>query len=447
LAGGWFHKGVNMLNRANADIDQALDEARRLYARRRPKSKALAEEAERYMPGGNTRTVLYHGPFPLRAACGNGALLTDADGHDYVNLVGEHSAGLYGHSHPVIRTAVAEALEEGFNLAAHNVLEVQLARIICERFKSVELVRFTNSGTEANLLALSTARAFTRRSKVIAFEEGYHGGLLYLAGGGVPINAPFPLSLATYNNIEGTRTLIRSLAEDLACVILEPMLGGGGCIPADQAFLEMLREETRKAGALLIFDEVMTSRFKGGGAQGLWGVTPDLTALGKYLGGGMTFGAFGGRADIMSIYDPRQPGAMPHAGTFNNNVVTMAAGIAGLSKLFTLEAAVRLHEFGDSTRNRLNGVFCDLGAKLATTGVGSLMMLHETSGGPIVAGSLKSEDAKLKQLLYFDLLEQGYFVGPRLFLALTLEVTEGMIDGLIDALRNVIGARRSIFCR
>jgi glutamate-1-semialdehyde 2,1-aminomutase len=436
-----------MLNRPNTDIDQALEDARRLYVEKRPRSQALAQEAERYMPGGNTRTVLYHGPFPLRAASGQGATLTDADGFRYVNLVGEHSAGLYGHSHPVIKTAVAEALENGFNLAAHNLYEIQLAKIICERFPSIERVRFTNSGTEANLLAIATARALTQRPKVIAFEDGYHGGLLYFAGGGLPINAPFPFVMAKYNDLEGTRTLIREQPGEIACVIIEPMLGGGGCIAANVEFLAMLREETRKAGVLLIFDEVMTSRFKGGGAQGLWGITTDLTALGKYLGGGMTFGAFGGRADIMSIYDPRRQDAIPHAGTFNNNVVTMAAGIAGLSKLFTPERAVQLHDFGESTIRRLNGVLQSMNARLAVTGVGSLMMFHDLAAGPIGAGSLRREDARLKQLLYLDLLEQGYFIGPRNFLALSLEVNEAMVDGLVEALRNVTGARHSVYCR
>jgi glutamate-1-semialdehyde 2,1-aminomutase len=436
-----------MLNRPNAHIDQALEDARRLYIAKRPKSQALAEEAERYMPGGNTRTVLYHGPFPLRAASGKGAVLTDADGFRYVNLVGEHSAGLYGHSHPVIKAAVAEALDNGFNLAAHNLYEIQLAKILCERFPSIERVRFTNSGTEANLLAISTARVFTQRSKVIAFEDGYHGGLLYFAGGGLPINAPFPFVVAKYDDLEGTRALIRAQASELACVIVEPMLGGGGCIAASHDFLAMLREETRKVGALLIFDEVMTSRFKGGGAQGLWSITPDLTALGKYLGGGMTFGAFGGRADIMSVYDPRRKDAIPHAGTFNNNVVTMAAGIAGLLKLFTLQRAGQLHDFGESTIARLNDALQDMNARLVVTGVGSLMMFHDSAAGPIGAGSLQREDARIKQLLYLDLLEQGHFIGPRNFLALSLEVTEAMIDGFIEALRNVVGARRSIYCR
>jgi glutamate-1-semialdehyde 2,1-aminomutase len=446
ISAGWFHKGVNMLNRPNADIDQALQEARQIFATKRPKSKAAAEEAERYMPGGNTRSVLYHGPFPLRAVAGEGAMITDADGHRYVNLNGEHTAGIYGHSHPVIKAAVANALDGGFNLAAHNLYEVQLARLICERFKSVELVRFTNSGTEANLLAIATARAFTGRPTVMAFEEAYHGGLLHFAGGGLPINAPFPFVLAKYNNLLTTRELIRAHADDLACVIVEPMLGSGGCIPAERSFLEMLRQETSRAGVLLVFDEVMTSRFKGGGAQGLWGIIPDLTALGKYIGGGMTFGAFGGRADIMSIYDPRQPKFLPHAGTFNNNVVTMAAGIAGLSAVFTPQAAASLHERGEQMRNHLNDLFRETNAGLAASGVGSIMMLHVSDGSAITASSLRQEDSRIKQLLYFDLLEQGYFTGPKNFIALSLEITEAMISGLRDALHNVIGERRSIYC-
>ncbi len=435
-----------MLNRPNADLDHALEEAKATFASKRPKSKMAAEEAEQYMPGGNTRTVLYHGPFPLRAAGGEGAMITDADGHRYVNLNGEHTAGIYGHSHPLIKAAVAEALAGGFNLGAHNLYEVQLAKLICERFTSIDLVRFTNSGTEANLLAIATARAFTGRKQVIVFEEGYHGGLLHFAGGGLPINAPFPFVVAKYNDIENTRRLIRSHADELACIIVEPMLGGGGCISADREFLNMLRQESSQAGALLIFDEVMTSRFKNGGAQGLWGVVPDLTSLGKYIGGGMTFGAFGGRADIMALYDPRQPKFLPHAGTFNNNVVTMAAGIAGLSKVFTPEAASRLHERGDTLRRLLNEVFRSTNARLEASGVGSIMMIHVSNGNPITAASLRGEDPRIKQLLYFDLLEQGYFTGPKNFIALSLEISETMMAGLLDTLHTIIGARRSIYC-
>jgi glutamate-1-semialdehyde 2,1-aminomutase len=190
----------------------------------------------------------------------------------------------------------------------------------------------------------------------------------------------------------------------------------------------------------------MTSRFKGGGAQGLWGVAPDLTTLGKYIGGGMTLGAFGGRSDIMALYDPREAKSLPHAGTFNNNVVSMAGGIAGLSQVLTPTAAIGLHDRGEDMRGRINEIFAKSGARLAATGVGSIMMIHFGEGTSIDAASLRSEDPRLKQLFYFDLLEQGYFLGPKNFIALSLEVNETMIDGFLDALQNIIGARRSIYC-
>src|SRR5215467_9916364 len=229
--------------RRNRTLDDALLEARESYVARRPKSKAQHEAARTVMPGGNTRTVLYYGPFPICAARGEGAFLTDIDGHRYLNLLGEYTAGLYGHSHPVIRAAIDAALDNGINYGAHNRMEAELAAIVCARFPSFDLVRFTNSGTEANLMALATARHASGRSKIMVFKGGYHGGLLYFGGGGIPINAPFPFVLARYNESDGTRVTIRREAGDLAAILVEPMMGSAGCIPADVEFLAMLRAE------------------------------------------------------------------------------------------------------------------------------------------------------------------------------------------------------------
>src|SRR6201987_273964 len=229
--------------RRNRTLDDALAEARAAYVARRPKSKTQHEAARTVMPGGNTRTVLYYGPFPICAAKGEGAWLTDIDGHRYLNLLGEYTAGIYGHSHPVIRAAIDAALDGGINYGAHNRMEAELAAIVCARFPAIELVRFTNSGTEANLMALSTARHATGRSKIMVFNGGYHGGLLYFGGGGVPINAPFPFVLARYTDSDGPRATIRREAGDLAAILVEPMMGSAGCIPADREFLAMLRAE------------------------------------------------------------------------------------------------------------------------------------------------------------------------------------------------------------
>ncbi|HEX5328097.1 MAG TPA: aminotransferase class III-fold pyridoxal phosphate-dependent enzyme, partial [Acetobacteraceae bacterium] len=336
----------------NADTDAALAEAKEAYVRRNPKSFARFVEATAAMPGGNTRTVLHYDPFPIAMVKGEGCRLWDADGAEYIDFLGEYTAGLYGHSHPVIRAAIDRALNGGISFGASNLMEAAFARAVCQRF-ALDRVRFTNSGTEANLMALATACAFTRRRSVMVFRGGYHGGVFSFATGGSPINAPFDFVVAPYNDIDGTLALVQQHGDKLAAIILEPMMGGGGCIAAEPDFLHALRDAATRIGALLILDEVMTSRLAPGGLQSLRGVKPDLTSFGKYIGGGMSFGAFGGRADIMDLFDPRRPDALPHAGTFNNNVLTMSAGLAGLTEVYTPAAAVALNARGDALRERL----------------------------------------------------------------------------------------------
>jgi glutamate-1-semialdehyde 2,1-aminomutase len=430
--------------RRNRTIEDELAEARARYAERRPKSLAVHRRACEVMPGGNTRTVLYHGPFPLRLAHGQGAVATDADGHRYVNLLGEYTAGLFGHSHPVIRAAIDAALDGGVNLGAHNMFEAELARHVVARFPAVEQVRFTNSGTEGNLMAIATARAFTKRPKVLVFRGGYHGGLLYFGGGGIPINAPYDFVVAPYNEMDGTIRLLRENASELACVLTEAMMGSGGCIPAQPDFLATIREEARAAGALFILDEVMTSRFGRGGAHGLLGLDPDLVTLGKWVGGGMSFGAFGGRAEIMAIYDPASPDSLPHAGTFNNNVLSMAAGIAALTQVFTPEVAEALHARGERLRDRLNAVFRSADVALQATGQGSLMNLHAQRAVPRSPEDLAGSDDRIKELVFLDLLERGFYLARRGFIALSLALDDAETEQFLEALRGIVTERRHL---
>ncbi|NKB56396.1 MAG: aminotransferase class III-fold pyridoxal phosphate-dependent enzyme [Alphaproteobacteria bacterium] len=430
--------------RRNLSMDEALDDARALYADKRPKTRQAHEDACRHLPGGNTRTVLYHGPFPMRAARGEGAYLHDVDGHRYLNLLGEYTAGVFGHSHPAIRRAIDTALDVGLNLGAHNLAEFKLAGLVAKRFEAVEQVRFTNSGTEANLMAISTARHLTGRDKVMVFYGGYHGGLLYFGGGGIPINAPFPYVLGHFNDIERTRALIRENANELACITVEPMLGSSGCIPGDPDFLVMLREEATASGSILIFDEVMTSRFGRGGAHGEYGITPDMIALGKWIGGGMSFGAFGGREELMKIYDPTAPNAMPHAGTFNNNVLSMHAGIAAMTEAFTPDIAERLHETGNAFRNRINSIFETHNVALHASGVGSLMNLHGVTGPLHTIDDIADSDDRAKELLFLDLLERGFYVARRGFIALSSVLTDAELDEFIAALDDVVALRKPL---
>jgi glutamate-1-semialdehyde 2,1-aminomutase len=427
----------------NTDIDAALNEAKEAYVTGAPGSLARYVEATTVMPGGNTRTVLHYAPFPLAMARAEGCRMWDVDGREYVDFLGEYTAGLYGHSHPVIRAALDRALDSGISLGASNMIEARFARVICERF-GLGRVRFTNSGTEANLLAISAGRIFTRRKKVLVFNGGYHGAVFGFATGGSPINVPFDYVLAGYNDIAGTRQLIAEHAADLALVILEPMIGSGGCIAASEEFLHMLRRETTRVGALLILDEVMTSRLAPGGLQSVVGLKPDLTTLGKYIGGGMSFGAFGGRAEIMDLFDPRRADALPHAGTFNNNVLTMAAGLAGLTDVYTPEAAVALNARGETLRERLNSV-CRAGdASMQFTGIGSMMAVHMMRGPITSPGVAVSADPKLKELFFFDMLAHGIWLARRGMMTVSLPIGDAECDMLVAAVEEFISVRRSL---
>lgn len=424
-------------------LDLALAEAAGRFRREHPKAAALHERACKVLPGGNTRSVLYTAPFPIRVERAEGARLFDVDGHEYADFVGEYSAGLFGHSHPRIRAAVEEALRTGLNIGAHHSREVWLAEAVTRRFK-LDLVRFTNSGTEANMLALAAARAFTGRSKILVMRHAYHGGTLSFGAGPGPVNAPYDCVMAELNDLEGTRRLIASNAAGLAAVIIEPMMGGAGCLAADRPFLQMLREECSSRGVVLIHDEVMTSRLHPGGLSARFGIEPDLKTLGKYVGGGMSFGAFGGRREIMQRFDPSRPDALPHAGTFNNNTLTMTAGVAALAEIFTPAACVELNERGDQLRQALDGVFAGAEVPMQVTGMGSLMTVHPLKGRLSSPADARKADQRLRALLFLDLLDQGLFIAERGMLALSLAITDDDCERLVAAVRRFVETRRPL---
>src|SRR5215204_1683262 len=436
---------MSTMHPANIDIAAALADAQEQYRGRNPKSLTQYEEACAALPGGNTRSAIYVEPFPLTMVKGEGAHLWDLDGHEYIDFLSEFTAGLFGHSHPAIRRALDAALDTGWNMGAHGPAEAKFAAAICARFPSIDLVRFTNSGTEANLMAVAAACALTGRGKVLVFKGGYHGGLFYFRGKGSPVNAPYDFLLAQYNDIAGTRAAVEPHRGDLAAILIEPMLGGSGCIPATREFLADLRALASETGAVLIFDEVMTSRLAPGGLQEVHGILPDMTTLGKYVGGGMSFGAFGGKAGLMEWFDPRRKDGFQHAGTFNNNVLTMNAGYVGLTEIYPPERARALNDFGDGLRERLGAVVRRRGLPMQFTGIGSMIGVHMTDA-PIgcEADALKG-NSELLDLFYFDLLARGIWLAKRGMMALSIALDERDADKLVAAVEEFAETRAPLF--
>jgi glutamate-1-semialdehyde 2,1-aminomutase len=437
------HSGLS-----NIDPAGAAAEAEARYVAANPESRRRHEAAAAHMPGGNTRTVLFYSPYPVVLNGGEGCRVRDVDGHVYADYLGEYTAGLYGHSHPVLQAALHKAVDDGFVLGGHNIYEAELAAEMCRRFPSLERVRFCNSGTEANLFAISAARLHTGRQAVLVFHGAYHGGVFYFGQQKSPINAPFPWVLGHYNDIDSTLALLDKRAPELAAVLIEPMMGAAGGIPADPEFLRAIRAACSRLGILLIFDEVMTSRLSSGGLQKRLGVAPDLTSFGKYLGGGANFGAFGGRADIMDRFDPRRPDAVGHAGTFNNNVFSMAAGLAGLTQIYTDAAAEKLTADGDRLRERLSGLAVKHKLPLQFLGVGSIMGIH-FHGGPIRRpqdlwpsdAAQAARIADLQKLMHLELLEQGQYLARRGFVSLSLPMTEADHDRFCGAMDEFMSIR------
>ena len=433
-------RGCHML--ANTSLADALADAEERYAAARPRSKAAHARACASLPGGNTRSVLHFPPFPLFAEASSGCRLRDIDGHEYVDFLCEYTAGLAGHDNPALRAAIAGVLERGWVNGMLTENEARLAEAVCARFPALERVRFCNSGTEANLMALTTARVFTGRPAIMAFKGGYHGGVLLFGDTPSPQNAPFETVMGSYNDAERTRNLIRAHGDRLAAVILEPMLGSGGCLPATPEFLAMLREECTRAGSLLIYDEVMTSRLGPGGLQEQTGVLPDLATLGKYIGGGLSFGAFGGRADVLDRFDPARPDALLHAGTFNNNPFTMSAGVAMLTEVYPPERAASFNAAGDGLRAQLEQAARSRELPVQVTGQGSMMCLHPVAG-PLARPDDLPQDpdiAAARGLIHLGLIERGHYIARRGMIVLSLPMGMAELDGFVTAFEDMLDA-------
>lgn len=428
--------------------------ARERYAAATPGSRALYERATRSLPGGNSRTTIFFEPHPLYVERGEGCRVVDADGTERIDFVNNYTSLILGHSHPRVVEAVQRQAAALASVAAPTRLELDLAEAIAERLPSVERLRFTNSGTEATMMAIRAARAFTGRTKIAKFDGGYHGTHDYAAvdvsaagatGSGVetgrsglPPAVAETVLVAPFNDPDATERVLAPHREDLAAVIVEPVMGAAGIVPASDDFLAFLRELSQAFGSLLVFDEVISFRVGYRGAQGRYGIAPDLTTLGKTIGGGLPVGAFGGRADVMALFDPREEGYVGHGGTFNANPLTMAAGLATLGELRP-EAYEELEALGGELEEKLRGLFAELALPAQVTRVGSLFAIHLTDRPVRDYADVQAGDRALQHDLFVAMLNHGVLFTGRGMGCLSTPMTSAEVDAFVAAVRRGLG--------
>jgi glutamate-1-semialdehyde 2,1-aminomutase len=415
------------------------------YARLSGASRALWERALASLPGGNTRTTIFHDPHPVYLVRGQGCRVVDVDGVERIDFVNNYTSLVHGHCHPRVVEAVRRQATLLMSAATPSELEVEMAETLRARLPSIELVRFANSGTEATMQAIRAARAFTGRSQILTFAGAYHGTHDYASsipadparppgGAGIPEGAARSVLVAPFNDPDAARAVVEPHVEDLAAIVVEPVLGAAGVIPAEEGFLPFLRELADAAGALLVFDEVIAFRIGYHGAQGRYGVRPDLTALGKIIGGGLPVGAFGGRADVMALFDPRDERRLGHGGTFNANPLSMAAGLAALAEL-TEDAFERLDRLGAVLEHELDRAAAEWGRPACVTRAGSLFNVHLREGPIRNHGDVLAGDVRGLRRLHLALLGNGILFTPRGMGCLSTPMTSAEVEAFVDAVR------------
>lgn len=436
---------------------QIVQDIEARYRERTKQSGKFYLEAKRYMPGGETRESIAYKPYTTYMDHGKGCRLWDVDGNEYLDFVGNYTSLVHGHCDPDIMKAVRAQIEKGCALSSTSHLQLEHSKILCERVPSVDMVRYANSGTEATMWAIRAARAVTRKDMILKFEGCYHGTHddakvsvvpdfsgetpppAHVEGLGVPKSVLNDVVVAPFNDLDTTEMQIKKHKDNLACIITEPFLASLGVIPPKPGFFKGLRELADKYGVLLIYDEVQSFRLSTGGFQLADGVYPDLTALGKFIGGGYPVGAFGGSAEIMDRfdYDPQNPDAINHSGTFNGNEVTMAAGIASINKL-DQKAIDHINALGGRFREGGNDVFKALGLKCHLLGIGSLTNIIYTDAEITNAYQFAMSYIgcmELQKLVHLELMNRGIYTAKRGEFVMSTPMSETDVDKGIEGLK------------
>ena len=428
------------------------------YLELTPESRNIWEESKTYLPGGDSRNSIFWKPYPIFITSASGSQVIDADNVDRIDFINTMTTMILGHGPTPVINAVEKQLQHGLAYNAPNLHQVTLAKLLCSRVPGFDKVRFTNSGTEATLNTLRAARAFTGKSKFAKAEGGYHGTHdsvsvsirvdPTLAGSGhKPAAMASSAGLADgvveqvvvlpFNDTASSKAILEQNAHDLAAVIVEPMLGSVGMVPATPEFLQMLRDFTTDNNIVLIFDEVISFRVGSGGCQEHYGITPDLTSLGKIIGGGFAVGAFGGRDDIMELYDPTRGPQVGHAGTFNANPITMLAGFVTLEQL-TPEVFASLSETTEYLKRGIREVCSKQELPVQVTGLGSLFGIHFTDRKIGNYRDITAENTQLRDRVFLGLMNEHILMAPNLVGAISTATSNADVDHFLTALATVL---------
>ncbi|HMO74408.1 MAG TPA: aminotransferase class III-fold pyridoxal phosphate-dependent enzyme [Sphingopyxis sp.] len=403
------------------------------YLERTAESAAVQARAERSIPGGNSRQAGHWLPHPLTIAHAAGAHLFDVDGHRYIDLTNNFTSLVHGHGYAPITEAVTKQIADGTAWAANNSAQLELAEAIVARLPGMDLVRFANSGTEAANLALIIARTLTGRHKILMARYGYHGSMMEFESGAFDL--PYPATLtATYNDLASFEAVLAKHGDEVAAVFLEPAMGAGGVIEADADFLRGVQAAARKAGALFILDEVITLRMSTGGLQAVKGIEPDLTMMGKLIGGGFPVGAVGGKAEFFKPFDPANLKAW-HSGTFNANPVTMTAGTVAVRHL-TAERIAAMAALAEMLAARLAASAEKYGLPFSVNRCGSMLNIFFSPATPPAA--LLRADQELIGKFHIAAMNRGVFLAARGMMVLSTIMTGALIDEVADRLDHAL---------
>lgn len=428
------------------DFEKRMNEARNRFYDMTPKGRAMYEQGTSALAGGETRTVAYMKPYPLNAAKAKGVKIWDVDGNEFRDYLNNHTSMVHGHAHPYIEEKIIEALRKGTGVPAIMEEQIKLANVLCDRVPSVERIRFCNSGSEATMYAVRVARAYTGRDIVIKMDGGYHGTTDIMEfntvppqvegsynkvaipdSNGVPVRIGEDMRFAPFNDLDVIEDILKKEADNVACILVEPIMGAAGFIKAKPGYLKGLRSLADQYSVLLVFDEVQSLRLSTGGVQKMEGVMPDLTAMAKIIGGGLPVGAVGGKKEYMDVFDSRKGPKLVQSGTFNGNRAVMAGGLAAM-QLLDETAVTMINAKGDALAEKINKSIDKYKIPVSVSQLGSFLHIHFTEKIPTNYQETFNPYSHVFELFNLELLFRGVYAAPRGTWSLSTVMTDNDIE-------------------